>query len=61
MDPASSDAYSKEVTRKQLQLCGFTLTVGEFVVIYNYSPARKEVRLSLRGPVAKIDWSGLQS
>jgi hypothetical protein len=44
----------------QPQPVGFAATIGDFVVAYSYSPTRKEGRLSLRGPLAKFDWSGLE-
>jgi hypothetical protein len=50
----------REVKGEPTQLCGFTVTTGEFVVVYSYSPTRKEERLGLKGPVAKVAWSGLQ-
>jgi hypothetical protein len=50
----------REVKGEPSQLCGFTVTTGKFVVVYSYSPTRKEERLSLKGPLAKVDWSGLQ-
>lgn len=44
----------------QPQPVGFAATIGDFVVAYSYSPTRKEERLSLRGPLARFDWSGLE-
>lgn len=51
----------KEVKGGQSQPVGFAETIGDFVVAYSYSPTRKEERLSLRGPLGRFDWSGLES
>ena len=42
-----------------LPRCCFTETIDGLLVAYNYSPTQKEERLSLKGPLAKVDWSGL--
>lgn len=50
---------NEEVKTGWLPRCCFTETIDGLLVAYNYNPTRKEERLSLKGPLAKVDWNGL--
>ena len=50
---------NEQVKTGRLPRCCFTETIDGFLVVYNYNPNQKEERLSLKGPLAKVDWSGL--
>jgi hypothetical protein len=42
-----------------LPRCCFTEVIDGFLIAYNYSPTQREERLNLKGPLGKVDWSGL--
>jgi hypothetical protein len=50
---------NEKVKTGRLPRCCFTETIDGLLVAYNYNPTQKEERLSLKGPLAKVDWSGL--
>lgn len=52
-------AINQQVKCGWLPRCCFTETINGFLVAYNYSPDQREERLVLKGPLAKVDWSGL--
>ena len=53
------ELIDEKVKAGWLPRCCFTEVIDGFLVAYNYSPTQREERLNLKGPLAKVDWSGL--